>query len=274
METSYSKSGNFAYNSFNFQDFFNIFIDFENKYFIGTNKKIGRYIHVWINDQEVKFDEFNNTCSEYITQNFTNIDRIQLQVFNLDSNYSPSLFSIIKPEIKNLHLGVTSLDSNIYSKIFNDIVHKFKLKSVYDTRLLRVKNVAERDYLEEALKSKNSGAFRGAVILAWNAVMHNLYRRIENKYGKLLFLNEIKKFHKKDKKFKIRKINHLEDYQQFKDFEILEVLRKIGLDQGLTKRLREFLDLRNDCAHVRKWRPSEQLIEAFFEEILKRIFHF
>jgi hypothetical protein len=156
-------------------------------------------------------------------------------------------------------------------KLIDSFISKLDLIDIYDYRLLKIRSKDERSYLEEALICKNSGALRAAVIMAWNCVMHKIYYKIDKKY-KIQFLNKISLRHEKNQKFKLQQINELEDYQQFKDREVLEICKELFLRKGLTTQLLHYLRVRNDCGHVRLWKPSELVVEAFFDEIFQSIF--
>lgn len=229
-------------------------------------KEINNSIYVKNDDVEEKvssqeaIEVFNSGKFDrihfYIEQKWGNGNSL-----NIIITQRPNRFSIIHNNL-NPQSG-----KSIISKFVKDL----KLIDIYDSRLLKIKNKAERSYMEEALVCRDSEALRAAIIMGWTCVMHRIYSKINTKFKKK-FIIEIKKLHKNDKKFKLKTIVNLEDYQQFKDKEVLMISKTFFPNKGLAKRLEEFLDLRNDCAHVRDWKPTESTVDAFFDEIFSNIF--
>ncbi len=182
-----------------------------------------------------------------------------------------SLSVFVQHHPNRLAIHHENMKPDLGRKIVDDFISALQLIDIYDSRLLKVKNKSERSYMQEALVCRNSNAMRAAVIMGWTCVMHIIYSRIEKKY-KRQFIDEVKKKNSKNAKFKLKPINQLEDYQQFKDREVLEISKALFLDKGLANRLLEFLNLRNDCAHVRRWKPNEITVDAFLNEIFNNFY--
>jgi len=278
MNKKFTKSSTFFYKNIEFDKLINECINIESQYLI--DKRILHDIKINFDNEDIQFENLDELRNFFSEDNSKKIKRLWINFFDnnpMENNYQNTLSVtiIIVHHEKRFDLVVGSFDEKIANCIFNLIVNNLFLFDVYDSRLLSVSDNDERNYLEESLICKNNSANRAAIILAWTAVMHNLYTIIEicNKQG---FIAEIIKRNLNNKKFKIKKISNIEDYQQFKDRDVLEIIEKINLrnlNKGLLKRLKEFLDLRNDCAHVRIWKPKKATVESFFEEIFENIFN-
>lgn len=268
METVYEHYDSFVYSKLDIQDCLLLFEDFKLKFLQGS--RISGVNIVRINHRE---DEFHS-LQELITSRQASsklADEIHISVWDKDNSKSSSLSMLINPKNKKVFLRLKlNTNEKECDDVFKEIIKKFSFKKVYDISLLKVKDKAERDYLEEALRARDADAIRGSVVISWNAVMHNIYRRID-KYGTANFIRQLKIDNPKYNN--IKPIKSIEDYQQIKDTDIITFSNKYGvINQGVAKQLHHYLDLRNDCGHVRVWKPSEKLIEAFFEFTLNNIF--
>ncbi|NTV45426.1 MAG: hypothetical protein HGB11_02630, partial [Chlorobiales bacterium] len=132
----------------------------------------------------------------------------------------------------------------------------------------------EKNYIEESLKCLEANALRGAVIMAWIATMHNISVKIENfsdsnfpnVKGLIIFLNTLKQTKPNSKPVKDSK----ELREKHEDYEILEICYKMRIfDKSQWKRLKEALDLRNDCGHPTDYIPKEHKVNSFLEDIIE-----
>lgn len=201
-------------------------------------------------------------------------DQIHLQIsqkLGIPNRSQTRLTIFIDKQPKRLSILHENDNLDSGKKLIESFVNELELIDIYDYRLIKIRSKADRSYLEEALICRNSGAFRAAVIMGWNAVMNKIYYKIDKKY-KNEFTEKIKLRYQNNKNFKQKIINNLEDYQQFKDRDVLEVSKELFLGKGLATQLLHYLDMRNDCGHVRLWQPSELTVDGFFDEIFKSVF--
>lgn len=185
--------------------------------------------------------------------------------------YGNNLNIFIKKHPNELTILLEHIDAEVGKNIISDFIKRLDLIDIYDHRLLKIRNKAERSYMEEALVCRNSNAFRAAIIMGWNCVMHKIYSEINKKF-RTEFIIEVKNFHKKNKKFRLRNITVLEDYQQFPDSEILVHYSRFFPNKGVKQILKQNLDLRNNCAHIRAWHPMASTVDSFFDEIFNIIY--
>jgi|SRR3989344_2478387 len=232
--------------------------------FIKTELKDSRGILYGI---DVKYNDEDNKLSREDTvkaYNSGEFDSIHIHVDSWGTVNSIDLF--IEKLPNRFVILQKNKDITAGKRVRENFIKNLGLIDCYDARLLTIKSKDEKSYIEEALICRNSGALRAAVIMGWTSIMHRVYSYIDRKY-KAQFFTEIKKLNKNNKNFKLKKVAIIEDYQQFKDSEVLSVSKKLFLTLGLYNRLVEYLTLRNDCAHVRDWKPSESRVDSFIEEI-------
>lgn len=262
------EDGNFAVEKVDYESICQEIDLFIRQYLSGDDREILHSISTERNGSRSAYETFDEFLKSVPSGNFD-----EVEILFYDSNQplrlNEDIYFEILPKEKSLYLSVSLYNQGNCRFAFSNIVKRLRLYEIYDVRLLLVKNKSERDYLEEALICFNNGALRASVIMGWNAVMYYIYKKIERrKNGRLKFIKAIKK-----KRKKIYKINKLEDYQNYKDSDVLEELANLNLfDSGTRVQLKQYLDLRNRCAHVKIWKPPQPLVEAFFDDIFNNIF--
>jgi hypothetical protein len=107
----------------------------------------------------------------------------------------------------------------------------------------KVSNASNRAYLEEAIICFAYGAYRGAMIMAWNLAYSNLADRI--------FASGLEAFNGQvgTHNFK-RKVSNRSDFSDIKESDVLKIARAARLISGETlKLMEEKLGKRNSAAH-------------------------
>lgn len=267
MNETFSVEKRFTFETLDINKFISLIKDFINQE-LDTKEKfeLQELIIVWFEDKkrDVSLTEVKKVFQS------KKFDQIALTIKER-LNYETTLTIVIERQPNSFTIAHDNVNYLSGKNLYNGFVKKLKLIDVYDFRLIQIKSRAERSYMEEALICKNSGALRAAIIIGWTGVMNRIYSEIDKKH-KDNFILKIKLKHKENKKFKLKTINKLEDYQQFKDRDVLEICKTLYLDKGLSNQLFHYLDMRNDCGHVRLWKPSKSTVEAFFDEIFKNMF--
>jgi hypothetical protein len=124
-----------------------------------------------------------------------------------------------------------------------------------------------RDYLEEALKCLQIGAFRACVVFVWTAAVRTLQIELMAK-GAAAITSAIQKHDPK-----AREIKRIEDFSYIKDATSLLAAVDLGiLDKNEKDTLLEALNLRNRCGHPSKYRPGIKKVSAFVEDIASILF--
>lgn len=135
-----------------------------------------------------------------------------------------------------------------------------------------VPDLSERTFLDEALVCFKHGAFRAAIVMAWNLTYHHLCDHVLRR--------ELAKFnsqwpivyqghHKKSAKT----ISKMEDFaDELKESEMLEICNSAGIiSKDIHKILKAKLDRRNSAAHPSFITISQLQAEEFIDDIVKNV---
>lgn len=127
------------------------------------------------------------------------------------------------------------------------------------TRLLaelpaKVPNLAERAFLDEAFKCYRVGAFRAAIVMAWNLAFDHLLRWIFADAQRLASFNAaIPRCYPKKAGATVAQV---EDFEEFKESQTIEICKNAALySDNITKIVRRHLERRNMAAH-----PSQVVV--------------
>ena len=135
-----------------------------------------------------------------------------------------------------------------------------------------VPDLAERTFLDETLVCFKHGAFRAAIVMAWNLAYHHLCD--------LVLKRELTKFnaqwplvyqghHKKGNKA----IAKMEDFSdELKESEVIEICNSAGIiSKDIHKILKAKLDRRNSAAHPSTVKIEQLQAEEFIDDIVKNV---
>jgi hypothetical protein len=135
-----------------------------------------------------------------------------------------------------------------------------------------VPDLAERTFLDEALVCFKHGAFRAAIVMAWNLAYHHLCDHVLKK--------ELARFnvqwplvyqghHKKGAKT-VAKMEDLSD--ELKESEVIEICNSAGIiSKDVHKILKAKLDRRNSAAHPSAVKIDQLQAEEFIDDIVKNV---
>jgi DNA-binding MarR family transcriptional regulator len=124
-----------------------------------------------------------------------------------------------------------------------------------------------RDYLEEAIKCLQVGAFRACVVFVWTAAIRTLQSKMMAQDAAAVTAA----VQKHDPK--ARQIKRIEDFSYVKDATALLAAMDLGvLDKNEKDTLVDALNLRNRCGHPSKYRPGVKKVSAFVEDITSILF--
>ena len=135
-----------------------------------------------------------------------------------------------------------------------------------------VPDLAERTFLDEALACFKHGAFRAAIIMAWNLAYHHLCDRILrielskfNSQWPLVYQGHHKKA--------VKTIGKMEDFaDELKESEVLEICNSSGIiSKDIHKILKAKLDRRNSAAHPSSVKIDQLQAEEFIDDIVKNV---
>ena len=122
----------------------------------------------------------------------------------------------------------------------------------------RVNDPVQRVFLEEALICFNNGAYRAAVVMAWNLAYAHLCDRVLAipTYANDFNTQKVKAFSKRPN------VTKRADFEDYKESEVIEICRGARIvDTSVHKILNEKLGKRNTAAH-----PSSVVVTAVTAE--------
>lgn len=128
-----------------------------------------------------------------------------------------------------------------------------------------VSDVAQQDYLSEAIVCFRHQAFRAAVVMAWNAVYDHLVTVITNKHAVAFNAQMSTMFGGKKKPVATK-----DDFQRLKESEVVEVCNAGALiSKEVAKVLNDKLDKRNSAAHPSGSTIDKLQAEAYISDLIK-----
>lgn len=133
------------------------------------------------------------------------------------------------------------------------------------TELEQIENDKYHDYIEESIQCVQAGAYRGAVVLGWQAAMYAIYRELEN-HDEPIHVAYEKKFQTKPSV----EINDFWDFQKIKDTNILILAESVGLiDKSLKDMMVREKDIRNKAAHPGIYDVGPNGTKALLETVIQ-----
>jgi hypothetical protein len=132
----------------------------------------------------------------------------------------------------------------------------------------KVPNLAERDFLKEALICFRHKALRAAIVMTWNLAYDHLCEYVLTK--KLAEFNTQlpKTFPKAD----ISVITNKEDFSELKESQVMQVCRSANItSKDIHKVLKEKLDRRNTYAHPSTITLAPQTAEEYIIDLVNNV---
>lgn len=137
----------------------------------------------------------------------------------------------------------------------------------------QVPDVAEKDFMKEALICLRHDAARSAIIMVWNVAFYHLCNYVLNR--KLAEFNSAYKT-RYAKKWQVAKVQSIVNYDDFsvdlKESEVIEICRTANIiNPNLYRILTEKLGKRNASAHPSTVRVTQVQAEAFIDELVRNV---
>jgi hypothetical protein len=138
----------------------------------------------------------------------------------------------------------------------------------------RVPNIAERVFLEEALKCFAAGAFRAAVVMAWNLGFDHLCKYVLSSRERLDAFNRqwplVLAKHHRDAR--VTAVSAPEHFAEFKESQVLVVCRSAAIISGdIEKVLSQKLERRNSAAHPSGVAIEQLQAEEYIDDLVKNV---
>jgi hypothetical protein len=145
------------------------------------------------------------------------------------------------------------------SKAIQDVSSLNKLLPSIDNEIVR-------DYIQESVTCLQADARRAAVVFLWSGVVAVVREEVWQAAGKKPAEIE-KAVQNRNSRISFGK---RADFENVNDATLIEVTGDFELyEKAERKRLKEGLDLRNDCGHPVKFKPGENKVSSFIEDMLQ-----
>jgi len=114
----------------------------------------------------------------------------------------------------------------------------------------KVPDIAEREFLKEALICYRYGAFRAAIVMCWNLSFDHLLHFVLKQHLSAFNDQWPKNFPKQNQKARVQQIATRDDFSELKESEVLTICKGAAIiTPDLYKILEEKLGKRNSAAH-------------------------
>lgn len=131
---------------------------------------------------------------------------------------------------------------------------------------MKIPSLIEKEFLKEALVCFKHGAFRAAIVMAWNLGYDHLCEFVLAKHLGAFNMQLPKTFPKAG----IAAITKREDFSELKESQVLQVCRSaLIITDSLHKILKEKLDRRNIAAHPSGVTISEPTTEEYIKDLVE-----
>lgn len=132
----------------------------------------------------------------------------------------------------------------------------------------KIPNLAERDFLKEALICFRHKALRAAIVMTWNLAYDHLCEYVLTKKLAEFNIQLPKTFSKAD----ISVITDKEDFSELKESQVMQVCRSANItSKDVHKVLKEKLDRRNTYAHPSTLTLAPQTAEEYIIDLVNNV---
>ena len=134
---------------------------------------------------------------------------------------------------------------------------------------MKLPNLAEQEFLTEALRCYRARAFRASIVMAWNLAYDHLVRWVFADAGRLASMNSGISTKYPKKAISLQK---LEDAEELKESEFIEAARTGRiLDKNTTQILKEKLGRRNMAAHPSRVNISQHSADDMITDLVTNV---
>jgi hypothetical protein len=136
----------------------------------------------------------------------------------------------------------------------------------------RVPDLAERAFLDEAIRCLRCGAFRAAIVMTWNLAFDHFCLFILKNHLAAFNAQWPVSFGKEHQKSTIQAIAKREDFAELKESQVIQICRSAGIITGDVARiLTEKLTKRNSAAHPSDVVVTQVQAEAFVDDLIRNV---
>ncbi|WP_224373186.1 hypothetical protein [Hyalangium versicolor] len=136
----------------------------------------------------------------------------------------------------------------------------------------KVPDLAERAFLDEAIRCLRCGAFRAAIVMTWNLTFDHFCLFILKNHLAAFNAQWPLSFSKEHQKATIQAIGKREEFAELKESQVIQICRSAGIITGdIAKVLTEKLAKRNSAAHPSDVVVTQVQAEAFVDDLVRNV---
>lgn len=184
-------------------------------------------------------------------------------------------FSILLDESRKSNSSISSslshlstIEDEYVEHVYPEISHR-EIQAGFVNGLVsdleQLKEDKYHEYMQESIQCVQAGAYRGAVVLGWQAAIYGLYQKLEES-GEPIHVSYEKKFGSTPE----FRIEDFWDFQKIQDEHILLIAEDTGLiDKSLKDMLSREKDIRNKAAHPGIYDVGPNGTKALLETVMQ-----
>jgi len=160
------------------------------------------------------------------------------------------------------------IDFTPYDKLINESVINENFDDL-ESLVFAIKDVDEIDYLLEGIDCFRNGLLRAGVIFIWSGVIRNIRKQIINNATLKEINEELSSIDSR-----VKKVKNIDSFEYIKDETTIQLSERIGIFSKFEKNelINNCLGLRNKCGHPSNYKPKNQKVKSFVEEVLNMVY--
>jgi hypothetical protein len=136
----------------------------------------------------------------------------------------------------------------------------------------RVPDIAEREFLKEALICYRHGAFRAAIVMSWNLAFDHLLHFVLRHHLSAFNSQWPKVFPKQHLKARVQQIATRDDFSELKESEVLTICKSAAIiTADIYRILDEKLGKRNSAAHPSTITIGQIQVEGVIDDLVNNV---
>lgn len=132
--------------------------------------------------------------------------------------------------------------------------------------------IGEREFLDEALRCFQVGAFRASIVMCWNLTFDHLCSYVLSSHLASFNQSWPRRHPGHHAQSRFAAVSRRDDFSDFKESQVIEICRAAGIISGdIEKILREKLDGRNSAAHPSGVVISQLKAESYIDDLVRNV---
>lgn len=173
-----------------------------------------------------------------------------------------------RSSVANSAKALRNIEDKYVKHVYPEVSHR-EISAGFVNSLIsdleQIKTGKYHEYIKESIQCVQAGAYRGAIVMGWQAAMYALYQGLSD-HGEPIHVLYQKQFKSKPEV----KIVDFWSFQKINDKNILILCESAGIiDKSLKDILDKERDLRNKAAHPGEFDVGPNTTKAFLEKIIQ-----